>query len=90
MKKTKIHVVVIAECELLQAKQWEYVVNQYKIAFPDEASFFEALLPKVNEKQQSKLKMFIRNKVKNGEIVAVIVDQINWAYGKERKFWRTF
>ena len=85
VKKTKIHVVVIAQCELLSEKRWEYVVNQCKLAFPDEAIFFEELVFKVESKQKLKLDLFIRNKVKNGEIVAVIVDQINWAYGKGKE-----
>ena len=64
VKKNKIYVVVIAQCELLQEMQWEYVLNQCKLAFPEEANFFEEFLFIEQEKKKLELFKFIRNKVK--------------------------
>lgn len=87
VKAQNIHVVMIAECGLLQKKRWKYVMNQFQIAFENDKHILEDIFEKSNSIEKL-LDNFIAKKTKNNEIIILIVDQINWAFQDGDKILR--
>ena len=71
----KFHVVMISECGLLSKNKWNYVISQFKLAFPL-VNFNE--IP--GDKEEFWLKNFILDQINQKKIVIIIVDQINWVF----------
>lgn len=76
--RKNFHVVMIAECSLLSKKKWNYVVEQFKIAFPEDPIFSKDI---PFEEEMKTLYNLVKNYSKTGKILIIIVDQINWLYG---------
>ena len=73
------HVVMISECQILLQNEWDYVINEFKIAFPNQSKQFDEIPDK---EEKTFLRKFLEKAKQEKRIIILIVDQINWAYGK--------
>lgn len=72
------NVVLISDCYSLSRKKWDYVIDEFKLAFINQSKYFDEII-QFQKKKLVMIKLLLEKAKQENKIVILIVDQINWA-----------